>query len=51
MALALIGEGRAEYQDEVLSAAVCMERAGVKPLVLLGKEGISLLNGTQAIGV
>jgi histidine ammonia-lyase len=49
MALALIGEGRAEYQGEVMSTAECMRRAGVEPLVLLGKEGISLLNGTQAM--
>ena len=49
MALALIGEGRAEYQGEVLDAAVCMKRAGLTPLKLLGKEGISLLNGTQAM--
>jgi histidine ammonia-lyase len=49
MALVLIGEGQAEYQGEVLPSAVCLERAGLKPLELLGKEGISLLNGTQAM--
>ena len=49
MALVLIGEGHAEYQGSVLPAAVCLEREGLKPLVLLGKEGISLLNGTQAM--
>jgi histidine ammonia-lyase len=49
MALTLIGEGEAEYQGEILPAAVCLERAGLKPLALLGKEGISLLNGTQAM--
>jgi histidine ammonia-lyase len=49
MALVLIGEGRAEYEGEVLPAAICMEQAGIEPLVLLGKEGISLLNGTQAM--
>ena len=49
MALVLIGEGNAEYQGEVMSAAACMERAGIEPLVLMGKEGISLLNGTQAM--
>jgi len=49
MALALIGEGLAEYDDRVLPASVCLERAGLKPLKLLGKEGISLLNGTQAM--
>jgi len=49
MALGLIGEGQAVYKGETLPAAVCLERAGLKPLVLLGKEGISLLNGTQAM--
>lgn len=49
MALVLIGEGRAEYQGNVLPGSTCLERAGLKPLVLLGKEGISLLNGTQAM--
>src|SRR5258707_4316287 len=49
MALVLIGEGYAEYQGEVLPAAICLERAGLRPLSLLGKEGISLLNGTQAM--
>jgi len=49
MALVLIGEGRAEYRGEILPASVCLERAGLEPLVLLGKEGISLLNGTQAM--
>jgi len=49
MALILIGEGKAEYGGEILPATVCLERAGLTPLVLLGKEGISLLNGTQAM--
>src|ERR1700736_983827 len=49
MALVLIGEGRAEYQGEVLPGGVCLKRAGLKPLALMGKEGISLLNGTQAM--
>ena len=49
MALALLGEGRAEYQGEVLDAALCLERAGLRPLILQAKEGISLLNGTQAM--
>ena len=49
MALVLIGEGFAEFDGSVLPAAVCLERAGLKPLALLGKEGISLLNGTQAM--
>jgi histidine ammonia-lyase len=49
MALVLIGEGQAEYQGSVLPAKVCLEHAGLKPLALEGKEGISLLNGTQAM--
>jgi histidine ammonia-lyase len=49
MALVLIGEGQAEYEGSVSSAAVCLERAGLAPLMLHGKEGISLLNGTQAM--
>jgi histidine ammonia-lyase len=49
MALVLIGEGNAEYEGSILPAAICLERAGLKPLSLLGKEGISLLNGTQAM--
>src|SRR5437763_8405115 len=44
MALALIGEGDAEYQGNVLPAAVCHESAGLKPHKLLGQGGISLLN-------
>jgi len=49
MALVLIGEGRAEYKGKILSTAECFAQAGLAPLTLLGKEGISLLNGTQAM--
>jgi histidine ammonia-lyase len=49
MALVLIGEGQAAHQGEILPGSVCLQRAGLQPLQLLGKEGISLLNGTQAM--
>jgi histidine ammonia-lyase len=49
MALALIGEGNVDFNGEVQSAAECLKGVGLKPLALLGKEGISLLNGTQAM--
>ncbi len=49
MALVLIGEGTAEYQGEVLASGECLRRAGLQALTLQGKEGISLLNGTQAM--
>lgn len=49
MALALIGEGEVEFEGSVVPASTCLKRAGLEPLVLQGKEGISLLNGTQAM--
>ncbi len=49
MALTLIGEGDSEFEGEVRPALECLQAAGLKPLVLQAKEGISLLNGTQAM--
>ena len=49
MALSLIGEGQAKYKGQILPVAQCLERVALAPLKLLGKEGISLLNGTQAM--
>ena len=50
LALAAIGEGEAFYDGERLPSAVALERAGVAPLQLEVKEGLALLNGTQAMG-
>ena len=47
MALVLIGEGKADYQGERLPGAMALRRAGMVPLELQAKEGLSLLNGTQ----
>nr|WP_233104089.1 histidine ammonia-lyase [Haliangium ochraceum] len=47
LALTLIGEGHAEYQGERLPAAEALRRAGLTPVELAAKEGITLLNGTQ----
>lgn len=49
MALVLIGEGEADYGGEILSGAEALRRAGIPPLTLAAKEGISLVNGTQAM--
>jgi len=49
LALAAIGEGEAFYQDERMSGAAALERAGIAPVALEAKEGITLLNGTQAM--
>jgi histidine ammonia-lyase len=50
LALAAIGEGEAFYEGERLPSAVALERARVAPLELEVKEGLALLNGTQAMG-
>ncbi len=50
LALAAIGEGEAFYQGERLASAEALERAEIQPLQLEVKEGLALLNGTQAMG-
>ena len=50
LALAAIGEGEAFYQGERLASAEALKRAGIEPLQLEVKEGLALLNGTQAMG-
>ncbi|MGA2579293.1 MAG: histidine ammonia-lyase [Bryobacteraceae bacterium] len=49
MALVLIGEGEAEYEGAVYAGGEALRRAGLEPLTLRAKEGISLINGTQAM--
>lgn len=50
LALAAIGEGEAFYQGERLASAEALKRAAIQPLQLEVKEGLALLNGTQAMG-
>jgi histidine ammonia-lyase len=45
IALVLIGEGHARIGDERMTGAQALSRAGLAPLVLEAKEGLSLLNG------
>lgn len=47
MALVLIGEGEAFYEGERLRGSMALQRAGLSPVELQAKEGLSLLNGTQ----
>lgn len=47
LALGMIGEGLAEHRGETLPAAEALRRAGIEPVVLEAKEGLTLLNGTQ----
>ena len=50
LALPLVGEGRAHVEGELLSGADALARAGLNPLRLQAKEGLSLVNGTQFMG-
>ncbi|MDX6611810.1 MAG: histidine ammonia-lyase [Blastocatellia bacterium] len=49
LALVVIGEGEAFYRGERMSGAAAMQRAGIQPIQLEAKEGLALLNGTQAM--
>jgi histidine ammonia-lyase len=48
LALPLVGEGLARLDGEVLPGAEALRRAGIEPLTLAAKEGLALINGTQA---
>src|SRR5829696_885263 len=50
LALAAIGEGEVFYKGERLPANEALARAQIAPLQLEVKEGLALLNGTQAMG-
>ncbi len=49
LALVLIGEGQAEYEGEILSGGEALARAKLDPVELEAKEGLALVNGTQAM--
>jgi histidine ammonia-lyase len=47
LALPLVGEGSATYEGELLPGGEALSRAGLVPVRLQAKEGLSLVNGTQ----
>ncbi len=49
LAQVTIGEGEAILQSRKLSGGEAMRTAGIAPLALEAKEGLALLNGTQAM--
>jgi len=49
LALVVIGEGEAFYRGERLAGGEALRRASLTPLPLEAKEGLALLNGTQAM--
>ncbi|WP_434354882.1 histidine ammonia-lyase [Parasalinivibrio latis] len=48
MSTVLLGEGQARHKGEVISGATALKIAGLEPVTLGPKEGLALLNGTQA---
>ncbi|MEO6432489.1 MAG: histidine ammonia-lyase [Sphingomicrobium sp.] len=48
MVAALMGEGCIDLAGEVMLAADALQRLGREPLILGPKEGLALINGTQA---
>ena len=49
MVLPMLGLGQAEYQGQVLPGGEAMARAGIPTVELVAKEGLALINGTQAM--
>src|SRR5690625_3132079 len=50
LALVLIGEGKVHGENGThLDAAEVLQKHGLKPVVLHAKEGLALINGTQAM--
>src|SRR5216117_3648858 len=49
LALTVIGEGEVFYSDKRVTSAEALQSAGIDVVQLEAKEGIALLNGTQAM--
>jgi len=49
LALVVIGEGEAYVQGRRLPGRAALEAVGLRPVVLGAKEGLALVNGTQAM--
>ena len=54
LAAPLIGEGSVHYEGRIVASSEALRSAGVEPLELSYKEGLSLINGTEmmlALGI
>ncbi|PAV31447.1 histidine ammonia-lyase [Virgibacillus profundi] len=49
LALALLGEGEVYYQGERIETRYVLQEEDLPPLTLKAKEGLALINGTQAM--
>jgi len=47
LSLPLIGKGKVEYKGKVFESSIILKKFNLKPVKLLSKEGLALLNGTQ----
>lgn len=47
MSCALLGVGDVYYKGQKVTAADALQSAGLRPIELIAKEGLALLNGTQ----
>ncbi|KOO13075.1 histidine ammonia-lyase [Vibrio xuii] len=48
MSTVLLGEGQARHNGKIISGIEALKIAGLEPITLAPKEGLALLNGTQA---
>jgi histidine ammonia-lyase len=49
LTLAMIGEGDVELEGRTMPAREALQQVGLQPVILEAKEGLSLVNGTQAM--
>ncbi|MGG3572181.1 histidine ammonia-lyase [Bacillus gobiensis] len=49
LALVLVGEGEAIYKGHKMNGRAALKKAGLQPVRLKAKEGLALINGTQAM--
>ncbi|SDI03602.1 histidine ammonia-lyase [Alteribacillus bidgolensis] len=49
LALVLLGEGDVFYKKQTIPADTALKKEGILPIILTAKEGLALINGTQAM--
>jgi len=49
LGLTLIGEGEVIFEEKVYPTAEIFERFNVRPLTIVGREGLAIINGTSAM--
>ena len=49
LGLTLIGEGEVIFEEKVYPTAEIFEKFNIKPLSIIGREGLAIINGTSAM--